>query len=245
MKKRLSTIRRVLALLAMTIALSFAQPLTARAQNESPNIEMQAESQRQVTPDEIHLSIAINESDYKGKKRLQELQDAMIGVLKRNRIDIPEALTLDYMGSIIDYKTFSKQVVPRSQATYMLKLSDAGIMQKIIHELEEQGITNIRLTETRYTKEDAILTELGVEAMKKAQAQASAYAAAVGQSIGKAIRISSWSTSSSPQPRLYKNRTSLIAEETSADGSDAIQPQMLSISKLTYTVHVNVKFELK
>lgn len=240
MKRRLSIIGR-----AVVIAtIMFILPFTVSAQNEAPNIDMQAEVQREVTPDELYLSITIKESDYKGKKTLQEQQDAMIGVLKANRIDISESLTLDYMGSSVDYKTFSKRMVPRTQASYMLKLNDAGIMQKIIYELEERNITNIQLTKTKFTKEEQLITELGVEAMQKAQRQATAYAGAVGQSIGKAIKVSSWNTSSSPQPRIYKSRNTILAEESVSDAAGSLS-ESISIGKLTYTVHVNVKFELK
>lgn len=241
MKRRLSIIGRAIAIAAMALIV----PLMTFAQNEVPNIDMQAEAQREVTPDELYLSIIIKESDYKGKKTLQQQQEAMIGVLKTNKIDVSDALTLDFMGSSVNYKTFSKRMVPRSSASYMLKLNDAGIMQKIIYELEEKDITNIQLAKTKFTKEEQLITELGVEAMQKAQKQATAYAGAVGQTIGKAIRISSWNSSSSPQPRMYKSRNMVLAEESAIDTAAGAPSESISISKLTYTVHVNVKFELQ
>ena len=241
MKQKISTIKK--ALFATLLALLI--PLAAIAQSEPPSIDMQAEAQREVTPDELYLSIIIKESDYKGKKTLQQQQDAMVSVLKANKIDISEALTLDYMGSTLDYQTFSKRVAPRSNASYMLKLSDATIMQKIIYELEEKEITNIQLAKTRFTKEEQLITELGIEAMQKAQRQATAYAGAVGQSIGKAIRVSSWNTNSSPHPRIYKSRNAILVEESSEDSTGSLPQESIAIGKLTYTVHVNVKFELK
>lgn len=241
MKREVTIIGRAIIIVALMLIV----PLTTSAQSEVPNIDMQAEAQREVTPDELYLSITIKESDYKGKKTLQQQQDAMVSVLKANKIDISEALTLDYMGSTLDYKTFSKRVAPRSNASYMLKLSDATIMQKIIYELEEKEITNIQLAKTRFTKEEQLITELGIEAMQKAQRQATAYAGAVGQSIGKAIRVSSWNTNSSPQPRIYKSRNAILGEVSLEDSAGSLPQESIAIGKLTYTVHVNVKFELK
>ena len=137
-----------------------------------PYIDMQAKVEREVAPNELYITIGIKESDYKGKKSLQQMQDILINVLKANNIDIAEDLSLSYMGSNVSYKVFSKRVVPRTQATYILKLQDAATMQKVIYELEEKEITNISLTRTKYTNEDALITELGVEALKKAQEQA-------------------------------------------------------------------------
>lgn len=223
------------------IIILFATTASAQIANV-PNINMQASAERQVTPDEIYISITIKESDYKGKKTLEEMQEAMLGVLKRNRIDIPECLSINFMGSNVSYKTFRRRPVPQSQATYTLKLYDTSIMQDVIYGLEEVQISNIQLVETKYTKEDSLRSELGIEAMKKAQAEATALAGAIGQEIGKAISINSWYSHSAPQPRLYKARNTIVLEE-SADSSSP--EQQISIAKLTYTVNVDVKFELK
>lgn len=235
--------RNILGLMVL-FALIMVMPASLMAQESSqPYIDMQAKVEREVIPDELYISIVIKESDYKGKKTLQEMQDAMIGVLKVNRIDIPECLSLDFMGSNVSYKIFSSRVVPKSQARYILKLYDASIMQKVIYDLEDKGISNIELVETKYTKADELKTELGVEAMKKAQQQAQALAAAIGQEIGKAITISSWNSQNTLQPRLYKSRTMLVEESANDNASGSAEP-VISVSKLTYTVNVSVRFQL-
>lgn len=228
------------SILVATVIL-FATTASAQVVNV-PSITMQASAERQVTPDEIYISITIRESDYKGKKTLEEMQQAMLGVLKRNRIDIPECLSMNFMGSNVSYTTFRRKPVPQSQATYTLKLYDTSIMQDVIYGLEEVQISNIRLVETKYTKEDSLRNELGIEAMKKAQAEAAALAGAVGQEIGKAISISSWNSHIAPQPLLYKSRNTVVLNE-SADSSSP--EQQISIAKLTFTVNVDVRFELK
>lgn len=230
---------------AAAVILLSASPAECAAQEpQNAYIEMQAKSEREVTPDELYISITIKESDYKGKKTLQQMQDAMIAVLKANNVDIAESLTLDFMGSSVSYRTFSKRVNPRSEAKYILRLSDAGLMQQVIYGLEEKEISNIELEETKYTKAEELKTELGVEAMRKAQEQARALAGAVGQEIGKAITISSWMSQSNPQPRMYKTRV-LMSSAANADTEESAQATPLQISKLTYTVNVSVKFELK
>ena len=100
--------------LALSAAcLLLAAPVKGQSQAE-PYIDMNTTVEREVTPDEIYLKITINENDYKGKKSLEEMQNAMIGALKANRIDIPECLTLNYMGSDISYKLFSKSIKPKT-----------------------------------------------------------------------------------------------------------------------------------
>ena len=70
-------------MLLLTSALSVA------AQNNLPQvpyIEITASAQRKVTPDEIYLTITIKESDYKGKKTLQQMQQTMVDILKKNKV---------------------------------------------------------------------------------------------------------------------------------------------------------------
>ncbi len=232
--------------LAMTIiaALLLALPAESMAQalNE-PYIDISSNAKREVTPDEIFLRITIRESDYKGKKSLEEMQEAMIGALKINRIDIPECLSLNYMGSDVSYKLFSKSIKPKTEATYTLKLNDVATMQRVIASLEERQISNIGLARVRYTKEKELKTELAVEAMQQAQAEARVFAGAIGQEIGKALSISSWMNGGEVQPRLYKSRANTLAVEEDAAIEESVPS--FGISKITYNLNVNVRFQLK
>ena len=207
-----------------------------------PYVDINSSVEREVTPNELYLRIIINESDYKGKKSLESMQNAMLGVLKRNRIDIPECLTLNYMGSEVSYKLFSSNIKPKTQATYMLKLYDLTIMQQVIAELEQQQISNIELVQVKFTKENELKAEMATEAMKLAQSEAATLAGAIGQEIGKAISISSWMNGS--QPRIYKSRMAneeSIMDSSTPDGSAS----QFGIGKITYRFNVSVRFELK
>lgn len=228
----------ILSLVATFII--FVTPMRGQSQDK-PYIDMSATVEREVTPDELYLKITINENDYKGKRSLEEMQDAMIGALKTNRIDIPECLTLNYMGSDVSYKLFSKTIKPKTEATYTLKLYDVAIMQQVIASLEERQISNIELVMTKYTKEAELRNSMAVEAMKQAQAEARVLAEAVGQEAGKAVSISSWFQST--QPRIYKARSIIVEEMADIDAVNSA-PQ-LGISKQTFRFNVNVRFELK
>ncbi len=219
-------------------------PLSGNAQEGKERwIDISSTVKREVTPDEIYLRITISESDYKGKKSLEEMQEAMLGVLKANRIDIAECLTLNYMGSEVSYTAFSKKIKPKTEATYMLKLYDAVIMQQVIASLEQRQISNIELTKVKYTKEKELKREMSVEAMQEALAEAKVLAGAIGEEIGKALTINSWMSDGLPQPRLYKSRANIAVEEDAIAGNTAM-PQF-SIGKITYTFNANVRFELK
>ena len=236
--------KKTMTIVFATIMLFLAMPTKSTAQTDTQSyIDISATVEREVTPNELYLQITISEKDYKGKKTLEEMQDAMIGVLEINRIDIPECLTLSYMGSEISYKTFSKNMIAKTEATYLLKLNDATTMQNVIASLEERQISDIELVRTKYTGEKELKAEMGVEAMQQAKAEAQILAGAIEQEIGKAINISYWMSSGESQPRLYKSQARSMTEEAIADNS-VMQP-VISIGKNTYRFTVNVRFELK
>lgn len=237
--------RGFIVLAAVVSMLSIATPGCMNAQaTTQPYIDMSTTVKREVTPDELFLRIIISESDYKGKKSLEEMQEAMIGALKENRIDIPECLTLNYMGSEVSYGIFSKKIKPKTQATYMLKLYDAAIMQQVIASLEKRQISNIELVKTNYTKEKELKSEMAVEAMQQAQAEARVLAGAIGQEIGKAIKIDSYmNNSGASQPRIYKSRNADM--DYAVMNESMVVDSQFSIGKITYTFNVNVRFELK
>lgn len=234
MKKDITAIIATLLLFA---------PVTMWAQIDTrPYITQNTTCEKKVTPDELYLSITINEKDNKGKKSVELLQKEMIQALESLGINVEKNLTLNYMGSEISYTTFRRNVTPRTSATYMLKIGNAETMQKVINKLEAQGITNIELARTNYSKEDEIYNELATEAMKKAKQQATTLAEAIGQSIGPAISITSNKYSGgNAMPRLYKARNMMMVEE-SADMS--IEEPQIEVGKITYTFNVNVKFLL-
>ncbi len=233
-----------LYVVAMLFA-SFFAASSVNAQNNIPSvpyIEVRASATRKVTPDEIYLKITIKESDYKGKKSLQDVQNIMIKVLEKQGVDVEKNLTVLSMGSSLKLKTFLSKIKTMTEAVYMLKLTDAETVQNVISALESQEISNIVLAETKYSKRDALESELGVEAIKKAKQRATELIAAIGQEIGKAIYVNSWSMNEIISPRNYKAMAARSVVEESADA--AAQPT-LSITENEYSVDVNVRFEIK
>ena len=236
---------RLFSAATLLIALFFATPSLLSAQNNLPTvpyIEVRASATRKVTPDELYLKITIKESDYKGKKSLQDVQQTMVNILQKCGVNIDEALTVMSMGSSVKFKTFSSKIKTRTEAVYILKLTNADTMQKIINLLEEKEISNIVLAETKYSKIKELESELGIEAVKQAKQRATELVSAIGQEIGKAIYINSWSMNEIISPRNYKMMASRSAvQEDAAMG--ATTP--LSITENEYSVDVNVRFELK
>ena len=225
--------------------LLLAIPGTGTAQtNTDAYIDISTTVEREVIPNELYLQITIKEKDYKGKKTLEQMQEAMFDALKANKIDIPQCLTINYMGSEIGYKSFSKNIRTQTEATYMLKLNDAATMQSVITSLEQRQISDIELARTKYTGEKELKNEMGIEAMQQAKVEAQMLAGAIDQEAGKAITISYWMNSGQSQPKLYMKRALLNVDSNAVVENEIAEP-IISIGKNTYRLTVNVRFELK
>ena len=235
--------RNIIATVVIAIIFLLAPSKSVAQGGAETYIDISTTVEREVTPNELYLQITIREKDYKGKKTLEQMQNAMIGALKANRIDITECLTLNYMGSEVGYKAFSKSIKSQTEATYMLRLDNVATMQSVIASLEEREISDIELVRTKFTGEKELKNEMGTEAMLQAKAEAQMLAGAIGQEAGKAITISCWMNNSQPQPRLRKARMSNLADEAAI--GNASDETTISIGKNTYRFTVNVRFELK
>ena len=230
---------------SLLLMLLFAAPSLV-AQNNLPTvpyIEVRGAATRKVTPDELYLRITIKESDYKGKKSLAEAQQTMINVLRRNGVNVDEQLTVQSMGSSMKLKTFTSKILTRTEGVYILKLADVGTMQNVIAGLEKEEISNIALVETKYSKKKQLESELGIEAVRQAKQRAEELAGAIGQQIGKAIYINTWSMNEVVSPRNYKTMAARgVVMDEAAEAAPAVK---LSVTENEYSVDVNVRFELK
>ena len=235
-------------ILAMAVLVIASMSLQAQEKTiditKAPIVEVRPEAKREVIPDELKLGIVIREDDYKAKHSLEQKQKDMIDVLKKLGINYKEDLFITQTGSNVRYKFLSRTMQPRSSASYLLVLHDAATMQRVLYELEKVEISNIQLVSIRYTKEDELRNELRMEAMKKAQLEARILAQGVGQEIGKALYINSWMNRPSERPS-YTGAVVMDTKESSRSNSNYNFEDGPSINKLTYTMKVEVKFELK
>lgn len=238
--------RRIISnCIAIVLLCCTAQYVAAQSNlPQVPYIEISASAQRKVTPDEIYLTITIKESDYKGKKSLQQMQQTMVDILKKNGVDIDGQLTVLSMGSAVKLKNFSSKIKTLTTAQYRLRLSSVESMQDIISGLEGKEISNIVLSETKYSRMKELESELGVEAVKNAKQKATQLAAAIGQEAGKAIYINTWGMNAVSPVRSFRANKAMVTEDAAAAGSAYEEPR-LSIAETEYTVTVNARFELK
>ena len=151
-------------------------------------MEMSATADSLVAPDRIYLSIFINELDEKNKISVEELEAKMMIELKALKIDTKEQLTLSDLGSNFKNYFLKKKDIIKAKS-YSLKLFDSQTAGKVIVALEEEGISNVNLEKTEYSKIEALELALRTKAMQRAKVQAEALLKPLNQKIKGAIHI--------------------------------------------------------
>lgn len=221
---------------AMLMAFS---PLYAQIQltEPKPYIETNGYAEKEVVPDEIYISITLEE---KNKTTLDELERKMKERLKAIGIDLTNLSLSDADASYIRVNWFSKDVVAKKN--YQLKVADAATVSNVFKELGDLNIKNANVFKVDYSKKEALKKELRIAAVKNAKEQATYMLTAIDQKIGMPLAISE----NSGYPVMYEAANVRLYNKANADASGVPPAEdYMEFRKIKFTSNVNAKFEIK
>ena len=153
-----------------------------------PQIQSKATYTTEVQPDKITLSITLAESNSKGKISVEQLEIKLLDVLKLNQIDISKNLTLKDLSSNFQSYFLKRTEVVKSK-NYNLEINSAKVAGKILKELSENDISNVKLLKTEYSKLEELKIELKGKAVEKAKRQAEEMVKSLDKKVGSVIFI--------------------------------------------------------
>ncbi len=205
-------------------------------------IETTAKVDSLVSADEIIVSIQLNESDSRNRETLEEKERKLLSVLERQNIDLENDFSVLDLSSNFRYYFLKGQQIIKSKL-YEITLHDAKSVSSLFQELEDAGISNVDISNIKYSKSEELLLELKSLAVQKAQQNAQQMAASVNQSIGKAVYISDVSQNFS-NALAGKVAGVKIRGYSSLSNHDQ-KPKEIEFKKVNHTVEVQVKFLLQ
>ncbi len=182
MKK--TSIISMFAIMALSLATFSA---SAQGIDSKPYIEVTGKAEKDIVPDEIYLSININEEDYAKKQDLATLEKSMLNELKALNIDIDRQLTIKDLASNFKKNILRKDV--KLNKSYELKTVSAKQAAQVMMALENIGISEVSISKVDCSKTEEYKDELRVQAIKDAKRKAGQLTQALGQTCGKAIYI--------------------------------------------------------
>jgi len=155
---------------------------------DQPYIEVAGSADTLVTPNEIYIKIIISEKDSKDKISVEEQENKMVTTLKILNIKTEKDLTTSDMLS--NYKSyFLKQKDILKTKEYILKVTDASTVSKVLVELESIGISNVSIDKVDRSDFESIKNECRTKAIENAQKKAISLTKPISQTIGNAIHI--------------------------------------------------------
>ncbi|MBO5878762.1 MAG: SIMPL domain-containing protein [Alistipes sp.] len=229
--------KKIFILLSAIVIAFVANLNLAVAQNVEmiPTVAVNGSSIIRVVPDEIYLSITLDESDTKGRVAIDEQRRKMFSALKKAGVDSEKQLFVQDMSS-----SYFRRSRSLAATQYELKLGSADAVRKVFEALDEAGITNVNVTRTSHSNLDGLRSEARQKAMKDAQQRARELAEAVGQSIGACYEISDYTTS--VQPVYRKNMLMTTARSMDAAVAEAEPDVQFEQIEISYTL--SAKFYL-
>ena len=205
-------------------------------------IEVRGSAETEVEPDEMMLSIGIQEyweeefekkkepKDYKTKVTLEKIEDAVIKSLRKAGIEKEDVR----VGSIGNYWReqgkeflFSKQL--------QVKICDFSKVNQLISLLDSKGIRNMNIGGFSHSEIEAIMKKVKSDALRNAREKAGEMLESLGGELGEVIFVSEINDG---YVVPFKAESRMLAADTSHESIDQVQ-------KITVSYQVNVRFRIK
>jgi uncharacterized protein YggE len=205
--------------------------------NEQPTVDVIGEGVVNAIPDEVTIKVQV-ENEGQNPKELKQINDRIVNevlnFIRSQKIDDKDVLTQYIrLSKNYDYQTKKYKFVASQSISILLK--DLDKYEALMSGLLESGINRIDGISFSSSKSEFLKSQARVNAIQNAKMKAEEYAGVLGQSIGKAIKISEYQATNYPMPR---NEGMLKAM------SDSGGQQTISPGEMELRVTVNVRFIL-
>jgi uncharacterized protein YggE len=207
---------------------------------DQPYIEVNGNADTAITPDEIYIKIVISEGDTKNKISVEDLEIKMVDALKSLGINTEKDLTTSDAASNFKYYFLRGKDILKTKE-YVLKVSDAVTVTKVISQLEDLGISNTSIDRVNYSDLESIKNIMRTKAVENAKARALALTKPLNQTVGSAIHITDTDISNVLQGRAE----GVVVTGYGIRGRQSVELPKIEFEKIKITTTVNVAFILK
>ena len=222
-------------LLVTILAVAFTLPVFAQ---ESENyIQVTGVSEIEIVPNQIYLTIVLDESDSKGRQAIENQRREMVNALKKIGINTEKNLTMEDMSS-----SYFKRGNALSKASYQLLLTSSEQVVKVYDALAVLNISDVNITRVSHTDIEQFKSKCRKEAMINAKTVASELAEAVGQTIGACIYI--YDSNRGVTPTYYNDRIVMRSMAKVANEEAVFEEEPIEFKKIKLNYSVNAKFRI-
>jgi uncharacterized protein YggE len=231
----------------LILALSLIPVLTFGQVNNSERfISVRGESEINIVPDRIELTITYSETEnIKKENELQQKEAELIKLLKGFSIDLKKLTIDNFAANRYGYYNSSSNKV-RMSKVFKLQLENIEIVDSLIIKLFETGANNVAVTNLQSDKLEATKLEATKIALDKATKKAEIMASHLNCSIGQILQISEFRPQM--QTMMDKGEYAFQSKTVTAYGVNRLydyEGEAIGIRKIRVVYIVDVKYELK
>ncbi len=207
---------------------------------DQPYIEVTGKFEKEILPNEIYVTIILNENDKKGKNDVEKQEQELIQALQSLGINVDKQLTIqDFDGSYQKYFLHANTV--NKIKKYQLLIESGKKLGEVYQVLSKLDISTIKIDKISHSDIEKYQRETKLNALQAAKEKAQEYARAIDQEIGKAIFIQEYPSTD------YSNLLEGVANGIQVRGYDSEQSHKiydLQFQPIKLTATIQTKFIL-
>ncbi len=203
-------------------------------------------AEMEIVPDEIYVSITLQEYKENGNKVVMEtLEKLFREVVNTMKID---AKNLTIEGSY-GYRNYipkkHKQKEFFLSKTYQLKMSELIKYNELIDRLEDEGISNVYISRTHHSKMEELKKQLKINAIKVAKEKAGYLLTAINEQLGETLEVNE-QVNNEYFP-MYNNMRANVNMKVmgSYDSNGSSEEPAIEMKTIKITCQISVVFAIK
>lgn len=203
-------------------------------------------AEMEIVPDEIYVSITLQEYKENGNKVVMEtLEKLFREVVNTMKID---AKNLTIEGSY-GYRNYipkkHKQKEFFLSKTYQLKMSELSKYNELIDRLEDEGISNVYISRTHHSKMEELKKQLKINAIKAAKEKAGYLLTAINEQLGETLEVNE-QVNNEYFP-MYNNMRANVNMKVmgSYDSNGSSEEPAIEMKTIKITCQISVVFAIK
>ncbi len=230
--------------------------ITAQAVTDRPLITVAGQAEIKVVPDEVGISLHVNNLDkiLAAAKKLNDEKVGKVLALTQKYNIAPENVQTASFDISTEYRELQGrdgESKGREFRGYQISkkivivLKDLTRLEGLLSDLIDVGVNGIDDVDFRTTKSRQFRDEARALAIKAAQEKAIALTKEIVQSIGKAYSITEGEVASAYSNNLPANNSRYRSSSFEPDGSPPFIGSTVAIGQISVTATVIVSFELR
>ncbi len=224
-----------------TFLLLFLSTIVISQNTLQSTVDVTGEGIVRVVPDEVLINVQV-ENKGENPKELKQKNDRIVNdvllFIKSMGIKDSDVKTL-YIRLNKNYNYQTKTYSYVANQSVSIELKDLSKYETLMNGLLESGINRIDGISFSAKNRKELQSQARVKAMQNAKKKAEEYAGVLGQSIGKAVSISEFSSNQYPNPMNGK-----MSMAMSSDTSGGMEQQTISLGEIEIKASINVRFIL-